>query len=66
MYVLSFYGLYKRGLPEMNSCNTGLIQYKPTNNITKRLKKSNAPPNKNVCSFEELSSAVSCTKACKF
>ena len=50
---------YKRGLPEMNSCITGFIQYKPTNNITNILKKTKAPPNKNVLSFEELSSVDS-------
>ena len=47
---------HKRGLPDMNSCITGFIQYKPTNNITNKLKKSKAPPNKKVWSFEELSS----------
>ncbi len=50
---------YKRGLPDMNSCITGFIQYKPTNNITNKLKKIKAPPNKKVLSFEELSSADS-------
>ena len=38
----------------MNSCITGFIQYKHTNNITSKLKKSKAPPNKKVWSFEEL------------
>ena len=50
---------YRSGCPEMNSCITGLIQYKPTNNITNKLKQINAPPNKKVWSFEELSSSVS-------
>ena len=50
----------------MNSCITGFIQYKPTNNITNKFKKIKAPPNKKVGSFEELSSAVSSTIAWKF
>ena len=54
---------YKRGLPDMNSCITGFIQYKPTNNIINKLKKSNAPPNKKVWLFEELSSVASLTIA---
>ena len=39
---------HKRGLPDMNSCITGFIQYKPTNNITEKLKKIKTPPNKKV------------------
>ena len=50
----------------MNSCITGFIQYKPTNNITNKLKQIKAPPNKKVLSFEELSSVDSCTIAWKF
>ena len=50
---------YKSGLPDRNSCTTGFIQYKPTNNITNTLKKIKAPPNKKVLSFEELSSVDS-------
>ena len=42
----------------MNSCITGFIQYNPTNNITDKLTKIKAPPNKNVWPFEELSSDV--------
>ena len=52
---------HKRGLPDRNSCITGFIQYKPTNNITNKLKKTKAPPNKKVLSFEELSSVDACT-----
>ena len=48
MYEVNFNEIYKRGLPEMNSCMTGFIQYKPTNNIMNTLKKINAPPNKKV------------------
>ena len=59
MYGNLFDESYKRALPEMNSCITGFIQYKPTNNIMKTLKKISAPPNKKVCSFEELSSVES-------
>ena len=50
----------------MNSCITGFIQYKPTNNIINKLKKSKAPPNKKVWLFEELSSVASLTIAWKF
>ena len=50
---------YKRGLPDRNSCICGFIQYKPTNNITNKLKKRRAPPSKKVWSFEELSFADS-------
>ena len=39
---------YKRGLPEINSCITGFIQYKPTNNMTNKLKNIKAPPSKKV------------------
>tara|TARA_B100000965_G_scaffold295670_1_gene253852 strand:+ start:3236 stop:3475 length:240 start_codon:yes stop_codon:yes gene_type:complete len=46
------YMVYKRGLPEMNSCISGFIQYIPTNIITDKLKKSNAPPNKKVLPVE--------------
>ena len=54
---------HKRGLPDMNSCITGFIQYMPTNNITNKLKKTKAPPSKKVLPFEELSSVDSCTIA---
>ena len=54
---------YKRGLPDINSCITGFIQYKLTNNMTNKLKKIKAPPNKKVLKFEELSSIDSCTIA---
>ena len=64
MYEKIFGDFYRSGCPEINSCITGFIQYKPTNNITNKLKKSKAPPNKKVWSFEELSSAVSWTMAC--
>ena len=47
---------YKRGLPDINSCISGFIQYKLTNSITNKLKKIKAPPNKKVLPFEELSS----------
>ena len=57
---------YKRGLPDRNSWTTGFIQYKPTNNITNKLKKIKAPPNKKVLSFEVLSSVDSWTIAVKF
>ena len=49
---------YKRGLPEINSCITGFIQYKPTNNMTNKLKNIKTPPNKKVWSLEVLSSVV--------
>ena len=66
MYEKVLKGFQRRGLPEMNSCITGFIQYSPTKNITNKLTKSNAPPNKNVWSFEELTSEVLETIACKF
>ena len=66
MYEVYFNEIHKRGLPEMNSCMTGFIQYKPTNNIMNTLKKINAPPNKKVWSFEELFSDDSWTMAWKF
>ena len=59
-------GNHRRGLPEINSCITGFIQYNPTNNIKVRLKKISAPLNKNVCSPEELSSVDCGTIAWKF
>ena len=59
MYEVIQEDSYKRGLPDMNSCITGFIQYKPTNNITNRLKKTKAPLNKKVWSLEELSSVDS-------
>tara|TARA_B100001113_G_scaffold326397_1_gene299274 strand:+ start:401 stop:592 length:192 start_codon:yes stop_codon:yes gene_type:complete len=63
MYQQISNGFHKRGLPDMNSCITGFIQYKPTNNITNKFKRSKAPPNKKLRSFEELSSDVSSTTA---
>jgi len=54
---------YKRGLPDMNSCITGFIQYAPTDIITSKLKKSNALANKKVWSSEELSFFDSWTNA---
>ncbi len=51
-------GYYKRGLPEINSCITGFIQYRPTNNMTNTLKTIKTPPSKKVCSFEVLSSLL--------
>ena len=59
MYGSTSNDSYKRGLPDMNSCITGFIQYKPTNNITNRLKKTRAPLKKKVWSLEELSSVDS-------
>ena len=50
----------------MNSCITGFIQYKPTNNITNKLNKSKAPPNKNGWVLDELFSVESWTNAWKF
>ena len=57
---------YKRGLPEINSCITGFIQYKPTNNMTNKLKIIKAPPSKKVWSFELLSSVDFWRMAWKF
>ena len=50
---------YRRGLPDINSCITGFIQYIPTKSITNKLKKTRAPPSRKVWSFEELSSCDS-------
>ncbi len=66
MQEIIFDVAYKRGLPEMNSCITGFIQYKPTNVITNKLTKSKAPPNKKVWSLEGLSSVDCWTIAWKF
>ena len=43
---------HKRGLPDINSCIAGFIQYKPTKNITDKLKKTKAPPSKKVWSLK--------------
>ena len=50
----------------MNSCTKGFIQYKPTNNITDKFKKTSADPNNKDWLLEDTSPSVSCNKVEKF